>query len=122
MIVCLSENVVKYLLENQGYDVFESIVYQYNRSAIILENNGKDSSSKLTNHINIRNYFVTDRIVKDYLSLECFPTAYMIRDFMTKPTQGVAFKRFQDELMGVTEVQDTDPKKPKRSQRSNNSV
>ena len=43
---------------------FDNIVYQDNKSDIILEKNGKDSSSKRTKHINIRYYFVTDRIEK----------------------------------------------------------
>ena len=33
---------------------------------------------------------------------------------MTKPTQGVAFKRFQDKLMGVTEAQDLGQVNPKK--------
>ena len=44
----------RYWLDAQGYDIFEKIVYQDNKSAIILEKNSKDSSSKLTKHINIR--------------------------------------------------------------------
>ena len=38
----------------------------------------------------------------------------MIGDFITKPTQGVAFKRFRDHFMRVTEAQDTGPGKPKK--------
>ena len=52
----------RYWLEAQGYDFFDNIVYQDNESTIILENNGKASSSKRTKHINIRYYFVTDNI------------------------------------------------------------
>ena len=52
----------RYWLDDQGYDFFENIIYQDNKSAIILENNGKYSSSKRTNHINIRYYFVIDCI------------------------------------------------------------
>ena len=46
----------------QGYDVFENIFFQENKSANVLEDDGKDSSSKRTNHINIRKYFITDCI------------------------------------------------------------
>ena len=52
----------RYYLYTQEYDVFENIVYQYNKSTIIFEKNGKDSISKCANHINIRYYFVTDNI------------------------------------------------------------
>ena len=82
-----------YWLNAQGYGVFENIVNQDNKSAIILENNGKASSSKSKKHITIRYYFVTDHIEKDELSLEWCPTAHMIGYFMIKPTQGAAFNR-----------------------------
>ena len=31
---------------------------------------------------------------------------------MTKPTQGASFKRFRDQLMGVTGAQDSGPENP----------
>ena len=105
---------VRYWLEAQGYDVFENIVYQDNKSAILLEKNGKASSSKRTKHINIRYYFVTYQIGKYELFLEWCPTAEIIGDFMTKPTQGAEFKRFRDQLMGVTDAHDLGPGKPKK--------
>ncbi len=49
-------------LEAQEYGVNESIIYQDNRSAMLLEKNGKASRVKRTKHINIRFFFVTDRI------------------------------------------------------------
>jgi hypothetical protein len=51
-----------YFLEAQGYAVSDSVVYQDNQSVILLEKNGRASSSKRTRHINIRYFFVTDRI------------------------------------------------------------
>ena len=51
-------------LEAQGYDVSKIIIYQYNKSAILLEKNGKASSGKRTKHINMRYSFETDRIQK----------------------------------------------------------
>ena len=49
----------RYWLGPQGYDVFENIVFQDNKSVIILENDGKASSSKRTNKINTRYHFIT---------------------------------------------------------------
>ena len=46
----------RYFLEAQGHAVWYSKVYQDNLSAMLLEKNGKGSSSKRTRHINIR-YF-----------------------------------------------------------------
>jgi hypothetical protein len=94
----------RYFMEEQGYGVKENILYQDNQSAILLEKNGKASSSKRTKHINIRYYFVTDRIEQKELSVEWCPTGDMIADFMTKPTQGALFTKFRDQIMGVCPV------------------
>ena len=88
-------------LRAQGYEVTENILYQDNKSSILLEKNGKASSSKRTRHIAIRYFFVTDRIAKGELTVEWCPTAEMIADFMTKPLQGVLFRKFRDIVMGI---------------------
>jgi hypothetical protein len=92
-------------LEAQGYGVKECILLQDNKSAILLEKNGKASSSKRTKHISIRYFFVTDRIRKGELSVEWCPTEDMLGDFWTKPTQGKQFTRVRDQIMGVTPIQ-----------------
>ena len=43
----------RYWLDTQVYDVFDNIVYQDNKSDMLLENNGKASSRKRKKHINI---------------------------------------------------------------------
>ena len=88
-------------LKAQGYAVTENILYQDNKSSILLEKNGKASSSKRTRHIAIRYFFVTDRIAKGELSIEWCPTADMIADFMTKPLQGALFRKFRDIVLGI---------------------
>jgi len=95
----------RYFLKAQGYGVKESIVYQDNKSAILLEKNGKASSSKRTKHLSIRYFFVTDRIKKGEVSVEWCPTELMHGDFMTKPTQGALFTRTRDQIMGAVEPQ-----------------
>ena len=92
-------------LKAQGYGVKECILLQDNKSAILLEKNGKASSSKRTKHISIRYFFVTDRIRKGELSVEWCPTEDMLGDFWTKPTQGKQFTRVRDQIMGVTPIQ-----------------
>ena len=54
----------KYFLKDQGYEIHDNVIYQNNQSAIKLENNGRHSSIKQTNHTNIRYYFITDTINK----------------------------------------------------------
>ena len=65
----------RYWWDAEGYDISEEIVYQGNKSDILLENNGKASSRNLTKHINTRYYFVTDRIEKYEPPLEWCPIA-----------------------------------------------
>jgi hypothetical protein len=43
----------QYFMEAQGYQVQDTILFQDNKSAILLEKNGKALSSKRTKHVNI---------------------------------------------------------------------
>ena len=104
----------RYFMEAQGYGTQENIVFQDNKSAILKEKNGKASSSKHAKHINIRFYFITDRISKGEVSVTWCPTGDMIGDFMTKLTQGALFRKFRDQIMGVTPAQDPGPGKPRK--------
>ena len=47
-------------MKAQGIEVRDNILYQDNKSALLLETNGRASSSKRTKHINIRYYYVAD--------------------------------------------------------------
>ena len=85
----------------QGFEVSDNILYQDNKSAMLLEQNGRASSSKRTKHINIRYYYVADRVAKGDLRIVWCPTDKMIADFLTKPLQGKAFVEFRNLLMGV---------------------
>ena len=101
----------RYFMEAQGYAVRDSILYQDNKSSILLKTNGKASSGKHTKHINIRYFFITDRVRKNEVSVVWCPTGDMIGDFTTKPLQGVLFKRFRDYIMGVVPAADPGPGK-----------
>jgi hypothetical protein len=89
----------RYFLEAQGYGADESIVYQDNQSAMLLEKNGRGSSSKRTRHINIRYFFVADRIASREVKVEYCPTGDMVADYFTKPLQGTLFRKFRDIIM-----------------------
>jgi hypothetical protein len=91
----------RYFLRAQGYRVSDNIIFQDNKSTMLLERNGKASSSKRTKHINVRYFFITDRISKGEVRVEWCPTAEMVADFMTKPLQGSTFKKFRDLIMGA---------------------
>jgi uncharacterized protein (UPF0332 family) len=90
----------KNFMESQGYNV-HTTAYQDNESAILLEKNGKASSSKRTRHINIRYFFITDCVQKGNINIEHCPTKDMLGDFFTKPLQGYLFKKLRSLIMNL---------------------
>jgi hypothetical protein len=103
----------RYFMKAQGYDVQDNVLYQDNKSSILLEKNGKASSGKRTKHINIRYFFITDRVRKKEVSVVWCPTEDMIGDYATKALQGALFRKFRDQIMGVIPAQDPGPGKAK---------
>ena len=91
----------QYFLQAQGYEVPKSVVYQDNQSAILLEKNGRMSGSKRTRHINVRYYFITDRVNKGEIKIEFCPTGNMVADVFTKPLQGAAFRKFRNAILNI---------------------
>ena len=90
----------KLFMEAQGYEIKRNIIYQDNKSTILLENNGKKSSSERTRAINIRYFFLTDQIEKGNLEVVYCPTDEMTADYQSKPLQGKKFKKFKQRIMG----------------------
>ena len=90
----------KYFLEGQGYGT-DTLLYEDNQSTIKLADNGKASSGKGTRHINIRYFFITDRIARKEVAVQYCPTKQMVADYFTKPLQGELFYKFRDQIMGV---------------------
>ncbi len=97
-----------YFLLSQGYGIVENLLLQDNKSSILLEQNDKASSGKRTRHINIRYFFITDRVNMNEISIGWCPTKKMVADFMTKPSQGSHFRNLRDYIMG--RVRSTKPK------------
>jgi hypothetical protein len=92
----------KLFMEAQGYEITKNILYQDNKSTILLEENGKRSSSKRTRAFNIRYFFLTDQIEKGNLTVEYCPTLKMKGDFFTKPLQGKLFREHKNSILGVS--------------------
>ena len=88
----------------QGWAVNDNLVYQDNQSAILLEKNGVASSSRRTRHIDIRFYFVKDRVASGEISVEYCPTDDMWADYFTKPLQGAKFMFFRQAIMNEPDV------------------
>jgi hypothetical protein len=68
----------KLFFEAQGYEVEKNIVYQDNKSAILLETNGK----KQTRALNISCFFITDQVEKGNAQIEHCGTDNMVGDFL----------------------------------------
>ena len=101
-------------MKAQYYYVVGNVIFQDNKSAIILEKNGKTSSGKRKNHISIRYFFVIDRINKGDVSVAKCPTDDMTGDFFTKLNQGALFRRFRDLIMGIMTQPDPGPGNSKK--------
>jgi hypothetical protein len=84
-----------YFMKAQGFGVKDNIMFQDNKSSILLEKNGKASRSKRTNHINIWYFSITDRVSKEEVSLVWCPTGDTIGDYATKPLQGVYYRSLE---------------------------
>jgi hypothetical protein len=100
-----------YFMKAQSYDVKDNVLFEDNKSSILLKKNGRASSSKRTKHINIRYFFITDRFSKEEVSVVWCPTGGMIGEYATKPLQGALFRKFRDHIMGVTPARNSGPGK-----------
>jgi hypothetical protein len=57
-----------------------------------------------TKHINVRYFFIVDRIANKELELVYVPTAEMVADFMTKPLTGHQFEVLRSKLLGLRDA------------------
>ena len=90
----------KQFMEAQGYRIDRNVLYQDNKSTILLLENGKQSAGKRSRALNIRYFFIHDQKEKGNIDVEYCPTKQMWADPMTKPLQGSDFKYMADRLMG----------------------
>ena len=88
----------------QGMQIDDNILYQDNESAIRMEKNGKASCTKRTKHIEIRYFYITDKIKSGEIHVEHCPTKEMIGDYFTKPLAGSLFKKFRNIILGIQDA------------------
>ena len=91
----------RHFLAEQGVPVPVTTIYQDNKSTILLSENGRGSSSKRTKHLDVRYFFITDRIKRGEVKVAYCPTENMLADFFTKPLQGGAFKRMRSTILNM---------------------
>jgi hypothetical protein len=87
----------------QGYNISAAVIYQDNKSTIVMANRGA-STSERTRHIGLRYFFVKDRVDSGEVTIQYLPTENMIADILTKPLQGSLFRRLRNELMNIVVV------------------
>ena len=87
----------QYFLKEQGYEIRDNVIYTDNQIFIRLDKNGRRSSSNRKRYINIRYYFITDRITKEEASVDT------IGVYFTKALQGSQFSCFCNIIIGIHE-------------------
>ena len=93
-----------YFLRSQGYEIDCKILYQDNESTIKLLNNGKQSSGKQTRHIDIRYFWISDRLKNEQIRVKYCSTERMLADFFTKPLTGSLFATMRDITQGILPI------------------
>ena len=79
----------------------KDILYQDNTRTMLLEKNGRKFSTKNTKHINVRYYFIKDRVETRDVVIEHCPKEEMLGDHFKKPLQVVLFRNFREEIMNI---------------------
>jgi hypothetical protein len=95
---------VKLFFRGQGYEFLETEFAQDNQSAIKLEKNGRASCGQKSRHIDIRYFFMKDRLLTEDITVTYCPTEAMLADFFTKPLQGSLFRKFRSVIMGRVHI------------------
>ena len=74
---------VKMFMEAQGYLIRENLFEQDNESAIKLEKNGGSSAGPKSRHVDIRYFWIKDRVKQHSITIQHCPTLQMLADFFT---------------------------------------
>ena len=90
----------KHFMEEQGFKIMVNVLYQDNKSAILMEINGRNSCTGNSRHIHIRYFWMKDRVDNKEVRLEYLSTHIMLADYFTKPLQGSQFRSLREFIMG----------------------
>ena len=102
---------VRLFMADQGINLTENMVGQDNKSAIILEENGRASVGKRSRAMNIRYFAIKDSCDLGHIKIFHVPTDSMVGDFFTKPLQGEKFQKFRELILGMKNASSSSPKR-----------
>ena len=88
-----------YFMQEQGYGTRCARIYQDNNSAILLEVNGRSSSTKRTKHIKNKYFYVKHCVDEGDIEIRKRDTEEMWSDVWTKPKVGAPFKKDRSKIM-----------------------
>ena len=105
-LVALSDSANQVLwtrnfLQRQGHHQPPAAIYRDNQSTIQLIRNGR-SNSERTRHVDIRYFYLHDKLSIGDVDITYIPTEEMIADILTKPLQGELFRKLRKELINHT--------------------
>ena len=98
----------RYFRRAQGDDSTDDVLYKDNEASILMETNGRLSCERGSKHINVRYFFVTDKVKQKEIRIQHCPTKEMVADYFTKPLQGSLFRKFRDLVLGISPQDDSD--------------
>ena len=85
----------KYFMEAHGYTIGNNILYQDNKSTILLAKNGRISAVKNSRHIKNRFFLVTYKVYQRELEIRHMGNKSMWADVNIKPVHGALFRIFR---------------------------
>ena len=91
-------------LKHQGMLLQSNDFNQDNQSEMKLEVNGKRSCGSGSRHINIRYFFMKNRLDTENINITYCPTEEMLADLYAKPLQSNLFRIFRDVVMGLKHI------------------
>ena len=90
----------------QGYEIEKNVLFQDNKSAILMEMNGRNSCTGNSSYINIRYIWVKDMVDKRRMKIEYLPSHLMLADYFTKLLMGKLSETMRKYIMGWLPIKD----------------
>jgi len=94
---------INYFLRKHGFEVENIMVYQDNKSPILLEVSGRLSATKKTKHTQAKYFFTKDIVEHKEVNFNLCPTDDMVPEFFTESLQGNNLFEFYKTMINYQE-------------------